>query len=39
MKKASGRVVVTLLGLLFILAGCSEVGITGRRQLNFRNGK
>ncbi len=35
MKKASGRVVVTLLGLLFILAGCSEVGITGRRQLNF----
>lgn len=35
MRKASGRVVVALLGLLFVSAGCGEVGITGRRQLNF----
>jgi predicted Zn-dependent protease len=26
---------VGLVGLLFLLAGCGEVGITGRRQLNF----
>ncbi|MEN6575724.1 MAG: M48 family metallopeptidase [Phycisphaerales bacterium] len=35
MKKAANRVVVALLGLSFMLAGCAEVGITGRRQLNF----
>jgi len=35
MRKAVRPVVVALLGLLFLAAGCSEVGITGRRQLNF----
>ncbi|HNS19395.1 MAG TPA: M48 family metallopeptidase [Sedimentisphaerales bacterium] len=35
MKKKGSLVIVALLGLSFVLAGCSEVGITGRRQLNF----
>ena len=35
MRKASNRIVVALLGLVFVLAGCAEVGITGRKQLNF----
>lgn len=35
MRKAANPVVAALLGLLFVLAGCAEVGITGRRQLNF----
>jgi predicted Zn-dependent protease len=35
MRKAANPVVAALLGLLFVLAGCSEVGITGRKQLNF----
>jgi predicted Zn-dependent protease len=35
MRKAANPVVAASLGLLFVLAGCAEVGITGRRQLNF----
>jgi predicted Zn-dependent protease len=35
MRKASESTVVALAGLLVVLAGCSEVPITGRRQLNF----
>lgn len=35
MRNAANPVVAALLGLLFVLAGCAEVGITGRRQLNF----
>jgi len=35
MKKIRSLVIVALLGSSFLLAGCSEVGITGRRQLNF----
>jgi predicted Zn-dependent protease len=35
MNKAAGRAVVVGAGLLVVLAGCSEVPITGRRQLNF----
>lgn len=35
MRKAANPVVAASLGLLFVLAGCGEVGITGRRQLNF----
>jgi len=35
MRKAANPVVAALLSLLFVLAGCTEVGITGRRQLNF----
>jgi predicted Zn-dependent protease len=35
MNKAAGRTVVVGAGLLVVLAGCSEVPITGRRQLNF----
>jgi predicted Zn-dependent protease len=35
MNKAAGQAVVVGAGLLVVLAGCSEVPITGRRQLNF----
>lgn len=35
MRKAASPVVAALLGLVFGLAGCAEVGITGRKQLNF----
>jgi len=35
MKKTEGSAVVALAGLLVVLAGCSEVGITGRKQLSF----
>jgi predicted Zn-dependent protease len=35
MNKAAVRTVVVGAGLLVVLAGCSEVPITGRRQLNF----
>ncbi len=35
MRKAANPVVAALLGLLFVLAGCAEVGITGRKQFNF----
>jgi predicted Zn-dependent protease len=34
MKAVAGFKVVTLAGLLLVLAGCSEVPLTGRRQLN-----
>lgn len=35
MRKAANPFVVAMAGLLFLLAGCAEVGITGRKQLNF----
>ncbi len=35
MRKTSRSTLVALAGLLIVLAGCSEVGITGRKQLNF----
>jgi predicted Zn-dependent protease len=35
MKKAANPVVAALLGLVFVVAGCAEVGITGRKQFNF----
>ena len=35
MRKTSGSTVVALAGLLAVLAGCSEVPITGRKQLSF----
>ena len=35
MRKTEGSAVVALVGLLLVLAGCSEVGITGRKQLSF----
>ena len=35
MRKTSRSMVVAWAGLLVVLAGCSEVPITGRRQLNF----
>ncbi len=35
MRKASGSTILALAGLLVVLAGCSQVPITGRRQLNF----
>lgn len=35
MKKIAGPMVVALAALQVVLAGCSQVGITGRRQLNF----
>ncbi|NLH40659.1 MAG: M48 family metallopeptidase [Planctomycetes bacterium] len=35
MRKAANPVVAALLGLVFVLAGCAEVGITGRKQFNF----
>jgi len=35
MRKTSGSTIMALAGLLVVLAGCSEVGITGRKQLNF----
>ncbi len=34
MRKSAGSKVVVWVGLLLVLAGCSEVPITGRRQLN-----
>jgi predicted Zn-dependent protease len=34
MRKVAGSTVVALAGLLVALAGCSEVGITGRKQFN-----
>lgn len=34
MKTAVRSMLMVLIGLLFLLAGCSEVEITGRRQLN-----
>ena len=35
MRKTSGSTTLALAGLLVVLAGCSQVPITGRRQLNF----
>ena len=35
MNAAKRAVLILLIGLIFVLAGCGEVGITGRRQLNF----
>jgi predicted Zn-dependent protease len=35
MRKTVGSTGIMLAGLLVVLAGCSEVGITGRKQLNF----
>ncbi len=35
MRQAAGSKVVISASLLIMLAGCSEVGITGRKQLNF----
>ncbi len=35
MRKASGSTILALAALLIVLAGCSQVPITGRRQLNF----
>ena len=35
MRKTERSAVVALVGLLIVLAGCSEVGITGRKQLSF----
>ncbi|MGE5293260.1 MAG: M48 family metallopeptidase [Solirubrobacterales bacterium] len=35
MRKAANPFVIAMAGLLFVLAGCEQVGITGRRQLNF----
>jgi len=35
MRQAAGLRVIALAGLLVVLAGCAEVPITGRRQLNF----
>ncbi|HON93434.1 MAG TPA: M48 family metallopeptidase [Sedimentisphaerales bacterium] len=35
MRKAANFVVAALWGLVFVGAGCAEVGITGRKQLNF----
>jgi len=35
MRETSGSTIAALAGLLVVLAGCSEVGITGRKQLNF----
>lgn len=35
MRKTEGSAVIALVGLLLALAGCSEVGITGRKQLSF----
>jgi predicted Zn-dependent protease len=34
MRKAAGLTIIALAGLLPVLAGCEEVPITGRRQLN-----
>lgn len=34
MRTAVRSMLIVLMGMLFLLAGCSEVGITGRRQLN-----
>jgi predicted Zn-dependent protease len=35
MRKTTGSTGIVLVGLLLVLAGCSEVGITGRKQLSF----
>ena len=35
MRMALRSAIVVMMGFSFMLAGCSEVGITGRRQLNF----
>ena len=35
MRNRAGSTVISLAGLLIVLAGCSEVPITGRSQLNF----
>ena len=35
MRKTLGSTIMALAGLPVVLAGCSEVGITGRKQLNF----
>jgi len=35
MRRTAGSTIIALAGLLVVLAGCSEVPITGRRQLNF----
>jgi predicted Zn-dependent protease len=35
MRKASGSTMLAWAGLLVVLAGCTQVPITGRRQLNF----
>jgi predicted Zn-dependent protease len=35
MRKTAGSMGMALAGLLVVLAGCSEVGITGRKQLSF----
>lgn len=35
MKAAKRLVLIWVAGLVFLAAGCGEVGITGRRQLNF----
>ena len=35
MRKTSGSTIMALAGLLAVLAGCSEVPITGRKQLSF----
>jgi predicted Zn-dependent protease len=34
MRKSAGSKVIALAGLLVLLAGCSEIGITGRKQFN-----
>jgi len=34
MRRAAGSTIVALTGLLVVLAGCSEIGITGRKQFN-----
>jgi len=34
MTKTAGSTIVALTGLLVVLAGCSEIGITGRKQFN-----
>ncbi len=35
MKAMPRRILTVLAGMLFILTGCTDVGITGRQQLNF----
>jgi len=35
MRKTVGSTMIVLAGLLVVLAGCAEVGITGRKQLSF----
>jgi len=34
MRRAAGSTIFALAGLLVVLAGCSEIGITGRKQFN-----